>query len=113
VPFLRLDGEVQLMRQRQARQRQAHPLRFGQGDAHVLDEVLDEEAGIEVVVHDPRAEVRQRPASGRSAADRLQHRRQIESRLVAVEQRFADADHVGGDQRLVDHLGVLAGAGAP
>ena len=45
-------------------------------------------------------------------ADRLEHRLQVEPGLVAVEQRLADADHVRGDQDLVDHLGVLAGARA-
>ena len=38
---------------------------------------------------------------------------EVEPRLVAVQQRLADADHVAGDQDLVDHLRVLAGAGGP
>ena len=109
---LGFEGDVELMGQGQARERQAHAVGFGQGDAHVFDEVLDEEAGIEIVGDDPRAEIRQRPAAGRAGRDRLQHGRQVEARFVAVQQRFADADHVGGDQHLVDHLGVLAGAGA-
>ena len=45
-------------------------------------------------------------------ADALHDGLQVEPRLVAVEQGLADADHVRGDQDLVDHLGVLAGAGA-
>jgi hypothetical protein len=35
-----------------------------------------------------------------------------ESGARCVQQPFTDADHVGRDQDLVDHLGVLAGAGA-
>ena len=51
------------------------------------------------------------PRPGRPAGDALHHGVQVEPGLVAVEQRLADADHVGGDQDLVDHLGVLARAG--
>ena len=36
-----------------------HPFGFRKRDAQILYEVLDEEPGIEVVVHDPGAEVRQ------------------------------------------------------
>ena len=68
---LRLHRQVELVGQRQARQRQVHPLRLVQGDAHVLDEVLDEEARLEVAVDDARPEVVQRPARRRPAADRL------------------------------------------
>jgi hypothetical protein len=38
---LRSYGFVHLLGQSQARQAQVHLLGFGQGDAHVLDEVLD------------------------------------------------------------------------
>ena len=53
---LGLDRQVELFGQGQTRHRQAHAVGFVQGDAHVLDEVLDEEAGIEVVVDDSRAQ---------------------------------------------------------
>ena len=39
---------------------------FVQGDAHVLDEVLDVEARLEVAGHDARAEHLQRLAAGRA-----------------------------------------------
>ena len=41
--------EIQLLGQRQPRQAKAQSPRFGQRDAHVLDEMLDEEAGGEIV----------------------------------------------------------------
>ena len=69
-------------------------------------------ARLEIVGDDPRPQVRERPTAGRARGDRLQHDVQIEPGAVAVQQRLADADHVRGDQDLVDHLGVLAGAGA-
>jgi len=36
---------------------------------------------------------------------------QVESRAVSIEQRFADTDHVGRDQDLVDRLRMLPRAG--
>ena len=71
--------------------------------------MLDKESGIKVIVHDPRPQVVQRPASGRTGPDRLQHRWQIETRLVSIKQRLAHADHVGRDQNLIaGHLCMLA-----
>ena len=61
----------------------------------------------EIVVHNSRAEVRKRPASRGSAADRLENRGEIEPRFVSVQQRLTDTDHVRGDQDLIDHIGVL------
>ena len=43
-----LQREVELVDERQARHRQAHALRFLQRDPHVLDEVLDDEARLEL-----------------------------------------------------------------
>ena len=63
------------------------------------------------MIRGPRFESDQLPAA--PVATDSQHRVEVEPRLVAVEQRLADADHVGGDQDLVDHLRVLAGAGPP
>ena len=37
---------------------------------------------------------------------------QVEASFVAIEQCFADADHAAGDECLIDHFGVLAGAGS-
>ncbi len=108
---LRLHREVQLVGQGEARQRQVHALGFFQGDTHVLDEVFDEEARLEIALDDARAEVVQRPARRRAAADRLQDGFEVQTRLVAVQQGLAHTDHVGGDEDLIDHLGVLAGTG--
>ena len=63
------------------------------------------------MIRGPRFDSDQLPAA--PLATDLQHRLQIEPGLVAVEQGLADADHVGGDQDLIDHLGVLAGPGGP
>ena len=76
-----LQRHVHLVDQCQARQRELHAPRLLERDPHVLDEVLDEEAGIEVALHDPRGEVVERPAAGGAAADRRQHPLEIEARL--------------------------------
>ena len=49
--------------------------------------------------------------AGRAAANRLQHRLEIQPGARAVEQAFADANHGAGDHDLIAHLRVLAGAG--
>src|SRR6516225_767535 len=63
------DGQIKLMRQGQPGQAQPHPFCLVEGDAHVFDEMLHEKARIKIVIHDPGAQVRQRPASGRAAPD--------------------------------------------
>ena len=70
---------------------EAHLLRFVEGDAHVLDEVFDVEAGLEIAGHDARAKDFERLAAGRPDRDRFEHGFEVEPRLVAVEQRLADA----------------------
>ena len=68
---LGLGGDIKLVHQGQPRQGQVHPPSLFQGDAHVLDEVLDEEPGVEVAFDDAGREVVERPAAGRPRADRL------------------------------------------
>ena len=94
---LGLKGHVELVDQSQPRERQIAGPGLFQSDIHVLDEVLDEEARIEIVIEDPPAEVHQRPTAGRSRCDRLHHRLQIEPGPIAVKQALADADHAAGD----------------
>ena len=53
------EPDVKLVRQGQPRQAEAHAPGLGQCDSHVLDKVLDEEAWIEVVVHDPGTQIGQ------------------------------------------------------
>src|SRR5690606_36101993 len=108
---LRGDGQVQLFGLGQARDRQVHASGYLQRDAHVLEEVLDVEARIEVALHHARAEVVDRPRLGRAAAHGFDYTHGIEPGLARVEQALADADHRRGDEDLVDHLGVLARAG--
>ena len=52
------DGQIELVGEREARQRQAQSSGFIEGNSHVFDEVLDEEAGVEVARDDSRAEIR-------------------------------------------------------
>lgn len=92
-----------------AGQTQFHPLGFIECDAHVLDEMIDEEAWIEVASEDARRQVGERPAGCRAAADGLQHSVQVSSRLVAVEKTLADAHHRASDGDLVAELRVLTG----
>src|SRR5262249_31109426 len=77
APALGLHGQVELMGQCQAGQRQLHPLGFFQRDSHVLDEVLYEKTRLEIAVDDSWPQIVERPACCRSAADRLQDRFQI------------------------------------
>src|SRR4051794_18775125 len=53
---LSADGFVELLRQAKARQAEIHFFGLGQGDAHIFDEMLDIEAGLEVTGHDARAQ---------------------------------------------------------
>src|SRR6185369_15549548 len=66
-------------------QMQVHAPRFLERKAHVLDEVIDHEAGIEVTRENARRQIVERPAGGRATPDRLQHRLHIESRAFRVE----------------------------
>jgi hypothetical protein len=52
---------------------------------------------------------RARPGTG---GDRFHDGFQVQPSPIGIEEPLADADHVGGNQRLVDHLGVLPGAGS-
>src|SRR5215471_16364533 len=105
-------ADVELVHERQARQRDVHAIGLGQRDAHVLDEVLNEEAWSEVAFDDARRQVVECPAGGGSAPDALDHCLERESRLIGVEQALADADHRARDHDLIAHLRVLAGAGS-
>ena len=87
-----------------------HAFGLVESDAHVFDEVVDEEPGSEVATEHARAVVAERPRSGGAPTDGLEGLVEIEPGLLGVEQRFADADHPGCDEDLVHHLGVLPSA---
>ena len=80
---LRDEREIELLHQGEARQREAHPPRLRERDAHVLDEVVHAEARREVPGEDARHVVRERPRAGGAARDRLEDGGQIEPGLVA------------------------------
>ena len=115
---LRLYSHIELVSESQTGERQIHALRLVQSDSHVLDEVLNEEAGVEVALDHAGSQVVDAPGSGGTGAHSSNHLVEVETGLVAVEQTLADtdlpmsgemgADHHGGDQNLVHHLGVLA-----
>src|SRR5207249_4545490 len=69
---LRGQREIELLREREARQRKAHPPRLRQRDAQVLDEVVHAEARCEVPRQHARGVVRERPGAGGTARDRLE-----------------------------------------
>src|SRR6187200_3337712 len=94
------DRFVELLCQAQARQAEVHFFSLGQGDAHVFDEVLDIEAGLEIAGHDARAQDFKGLAAGGADAHRLEDGFEIEAGFVAVEQPFAERDHVRGDEDL-------------
>ena len=66
---LRLRCDVELIGERQARQREIHALRLGERNAEVLDEVIDLESRREIAPEDPRGVVGQRPR--REARDKI------------------------------------------
>ena len=117
---LRLHRDVQLVGERESRQAQIHPLGFVQSDSHVLNEVLHEEAGIEVALDHARAQIAYIPRASGAGAHGSDNFVEIQSRLVAVQKALANANldvaqrgkryHVRGDEDLVAHLGVLAAA---
>ena len=118
---LRLHRHVQLVSESQTGERQIHALRLVQSDSHVLDEVLDEEAGVEVALDHAGSQIVDAPGSGGTGTHSGNHLVEVETGLVTVQQTLADTDlpvreetganHHGGDQNLVHHLGVLAAAG--
>ena len=117
---LRLHSHVELVSESQAGEREVHALRLVQSDAHILDEMLDEEAGVEVALDHAGSQVVDAPGSSGASTHSGNHLVEIETRLVAVQQTLTDTDlyvieatmpyHVGGDQNLVHHLGVLTAA---
>src|SRR5262245_65114444 len=62
------DRLVELLGEGEAGQAQVHPLRLGEGDAHVLDKVFDVESRLKVSGPDTRPEAVERLAPG--GADR-------------------------------------------
>ena len=118
---LRLHSHVELVSESQAGEREVHALRLVQSDAHILDEMLDEEAGVEVALDHAGSQVVDAPGSSGAGAHSGNHLVEVETRLVAVQQTLADTDlhvsaetgtnHHGGDQDLIHHLGVLTAAG--
>src|SRR6478672_1192064 len=107
---LSLQGHIELVREGEPGHRDLHPRRLLERDAHVLHEVVDEEAGRVVAREDARREVRQRPARGGAARHRLEHPLDVETGPAGVQQGLADGDDVAGHEGLVDELGVLSGS---
>ena len=105
---LGLDGGIQLLDQRKCRHAQPHALRLLQGDTHVLDEVVDHEAGRPVAPDHPWGQVVERPASCGAGPYGLHHPLEVETAPGGVDQGLADACHGSGDDDLVAHLGLLA-----
>ena len=62
---------VEFARERERGEVELHRVGGLFGELHVLDVVLDEEAGLEVALEDARAVVGKAPCRGRAAADRF------------------------------------------
>ena len=73
----RLDFAVKLVSQRETGQLQIHAAPFVQGEAHVLDEVVDEEAGIEIALYHTLAVHFENPRRGEAAHQGLPHQCRI------------------------------------
>lgn len=80
-----LDAFVEVVDELEAGQEKIHPLRFFQRECHVFDEVVREEAGVEISLQDARRKIVERPTRGGTAADGLEHRFEIKAGAFAVE----------------------------
>lgn len=72
--------------------------------------MIHEETGIEVSLDHTGSEVVDAPRASSTGTDGGNGLFEIETGLVAVDEALDDTDHVGGDEDLVDHLGVLTAA---
>ena len=83
------EGDVELAGEGDAGEGEVHSLGFAEDDPHVLDEMLHEEAGVEIAGDDAGAEVGEGPAAGGAGGDRLQHGGEVETGFVGVEEGLA------------------------
>jgi hypothetical protein len=107
-----LNVPVEIVGEFQAGQFEFHASRFFQGEAHVLNEMIDKETGIVIVLQDTGREVVERPARRGAATNRLQQCIEIQPGLVSVQQTFTNADHCAGNNDLVAELRMLTGSRA-
>src|SRR5262245_11568070 len=103
------DTAVELLYQRETRQHETQASRFFKREAHIFDEMFNEESWLEVSLKNTLSEVVQGPAGSGSPANGVQHPVQIESCLVAIEHTLADPDHRACDHDLVAEFGLLPG----
>ena len=67
-------------------------MRLVQSDSHVLDEVLDEEAGVEVALDHAGSQIVDAPGSGGTGTHSGNHLVEVETGLVTVQQTLADTN---------------------
>ena len=102
-----LDLFIELMCEGQSGQGEPSPPGFFQRNAHIFDEMFDEESRIEIAGQHPGRQMIERPTGCGAAANGLQHSIEIESRLSAIQQTLADADHRARDDDLVAEFGMF------
>ena len=74
--------------------------------------MINKETGVEVAPENAWPEVVDRPGSGSASANRLDHLSGIQSCRGGIQKALTNANHIGSNQNLVHHLGVLTSAGA-
>ena len=89
---LSLDRQVQLVRKSKSGKRQVHSLGLVQRNAHILNEVVHEEAGIEVALDQTGAEVIDAPRASSASTDSGNHLIKVQTRLVSVQKTLADTN---------------------
>ena len=89
---LSLDRQVQLVRKSKSGKRQVHSLGLVQRNAHILNEVVHEEAGIEVALDHARTEVVDAPRASSASTDSGNHLIKVQTRLVSVQKTLADTN---------------------
>ena len=89
---LRLHRHVELVSESQTGERQIHALRLVQSNSHVLDEVVDEEAGVEVALDHAGSQIVDAPGSGGTGTHSGNHLVEVETGLVTVQQTLADTN---------------------
>jgi len=109
---LGLHAAVKLFGQGGAGQDEVHAAAFLENKAEILDEMIDEESGAEIAIHDAGSERLHGHAACRAHGNKFMPLAYVEARLLGVDQGFADAEHDAGNGDLVCQFGLLAHAGS-
>ena len=98
---------VERLGEGESRQIESESTSLPDRDAEILDEVVDEEARLEIAVQHSRHQIRERPTSRGPGGDRVEHPSWIEPRAGREEHRLDRSHHRGRHEHLIDDLRAL------